>query len=93
MHWEMKTDIYTLPRVKQLVGSCCIEQAVSSVLSDDLGGRVEGAGGRSKREEIYVHRQLIHFIVLQKLTQQCQTIILHKTKQNKTNGSSSVLKN
>ena len=35
-------------------------------------GRV---GGRLKEEGIYVSLQLIHFVVQQKLTQQCKAII------------------
>ena len=51
---------------------------LSSMLCDDLGewdwvGEVEG---RSKKEEIYIYKQPIHFIVQQKLTKQRKAIIL-----------------
>ena len=38
INWESTTDIYTLPGVKQLVGSCCIAQELSSVLCDNPDG-------------------------------------------------------
>ena len=49
-----------------------------------MGGMGEGVGGgRSKREEIYVYIQLIHFIVQQKLTQHCKAIIFQLKIINK----------
>ena len=38
MNWEIVIDIYTLPCVKQLVGTFCIVQGVNSVLCGDLDG-------------------------------------------------------
>ena len=35
---------------------------------------MDGMGGRSKREKIYVYIQLIHFIVQQKLMQHCKAV-------------------
>jgi len=45
------------------------------MLCDDLNGWDVGRG-RSKREGIYVYIELIHFIIQQKLTQYCKTIII-----------------
>ena len=47
-------------------------------LSDNLGKDDERGwwvGGRSKREVMYVYMKLIHFIVQQKLTQNCKATI------------------
>ena len=47
------------------------------VLCDDLDGWDEGeVGGRPKKKGIFAYIQLIHFAVLQNLTQQCKEIIL-----------------
>ena len=48
---------------------------LSSVLCDDLEAWLGGAGGRGKREGIYVYLQLIHH-VQQKLIQHCKAITL-----------------
>jgi len=48
-----------------------------------MGG---GVGRKLRREEIYVHLQLLHIVVLQKPRQHCKGIILHlKIKINKYN--------
>ena len=47
-------------------------------LSDNLGKDDGGGwwvGARSKREAMYVYMKLIHFIVQQKLTQNCKGTI------------------
>ena len=65
---------------KKLVGSCCVAQGPQP-------GALwwpTGVGGRPNREGIYVHIQLIHFIVQQKLTQHHKATISHsKNKQKK----------
>ena len=38
------------------------------------GGKGDGVGGRGKRAGVYVYIQLIHFIVQQKLAEQCKAI-------------------
>ena len=38
-------------------------------------------GGRLKREEMYVHMQLIHFVVQKKLIEHCKIIILQLKKK------------
>jgi len=57
-------DIHILPRVKQLVGTCCKAKELSSAFCSDLqgwdGGPIKRGGmrvfrGRSKREGIYVY--------------------------------------
>ena len=52
---------------------------ISSMLCDDLEGW-DGEGGREAQEGgdmgMYVHIELIHFVVQQKLTQHCKAIIL-----------------
>ena len=45
------------------------------MLCDDLEGW-DGWGREVKREEIYDYIELIHFVVQQKLTQHCKTIIV-----------------
>ena len=35
-----------------------------------------GVGGRLKREGVYVHIKLIHFVVQKKLTRHCKAIVL-----------------
>ena len=68
MKWDSSTDMYTLPCIKQLVGSCCIAQGAQPNALWWRSGW-EWGGGRLKRERMYIHRQLIHIIVQQKLTQ------------------------
>ena len=52
-------------------------------LRGEMGGRV---GRKLRREEIYVHLQLLHIVVQQKPGQHCKGIILHlKIKINKYN--------
>ena len=50
------------------------------MLYDDLGGW--GGGGREAQQGVYVYRQLIHFVIWQKLTQHCTVIILQFKKVN-----------
>ena len=50
------------------------------MLCDDLDGW-DGGGGRSKRDRRYVYIWLIHFVVQQKLTQDCKAITLQKKKK------------
>ena len=74
MNWEIGTDIYTLPCVKQIASGNLLYSTGSSVQPSVvtwMGGMV----GRSKREGIYVHIQLIHFVVQQKLTQHCKATL------------------
>ena len=67
MNWEIRIDICTLPCVKQLVGSCCIAQGVSSELCDELAQwKWKVVGGRSKMKGRYVDTQLTHLVVQQK---------------------------
>ena len=47
---------------------------LSSTLCDDAEGW-EGGGGRLEREKMHIHRQLIHIIVQQKLTQHFQATV------------------
>ena len=78
--WEISTDIYTLPRVKQIASGTLLRNTGSSAWCSAMtwrGGM--GVGGRSKTEEMYVYTELIHFVV-QQLTQHCKAIILHKKK-------------
>ena len=49
------------------------------MLCDDQAGGL-GVGGRPEREGMYVHLQLIHFVVQQKLTQHCKAVILQLKK-------------
>ena len=60
---------------KILESSNIKDHLLSLALFNDLqkGGSL---GGRLKREEIYVYRELIHLVVQQKLIQQCKPIIL-----------------
>ena len=74
--------MYTLPCVKQLVGSGYINRELSSVLCDDLecwggSGWKKGSTGRGY---IYIHIQLIHVVGQQKLTQHYKTIIFQLKK-------------
>ena len=43
---------------------------------DDLEACEGEEGGRLLGEGVYVIRKLIHFVVLQKLTQQCKATVL-----------------
>jgi len=60
MDWESSTDTYSLPCVKDIASGK--HRELRLVLCDDLQGwdRSRGAGGRLKREKIYVYMQLIH---------------------------------
>ena len=59
------------------------DREISLVLCDDLDGwHGWGVGGTSKREEIYLYIQLIHFVVQQKLTKHCKATILQFKKKN-----------
>ena len=53
------------------------------MLCDDGAGGL-GVGGRPEREGMYVHLQLIHFVVQQKLTQHCKAVILQLKKKNQS---------
>ena len=69
---ESSNVIITLPGVKQLASTASVQhRELSSVLCDDIEGWEGG-----KREVIYVHIQLIHVVVQQKLTQHCKAITL-----------------
>ena len=80
--------IYTLPCVKEPVGSCCIAQGAQlGALWWPRGvgcgwGWVWGGGGVSLRREtqeggdIYIYLKLIHVVVQQKLTQYYKANIL-----------------
>ena len=49
------------------------------MLGDDLEGwGGQEVGGRSERERMCVHTQLVHSIVQQRLTEPCKAIILKK---------------
>ena len=48
---------------------------------EDLEGG--GRGREAQREGMYVHRQLIHFVIRQKLTQHWKVIILQFKKVNR----------
>ena len=62
--------------MEKLVRSSCIKQAHHSlVLCDDLKGWDWGEGG-SRGREVYVHIQLIHVVVQEKLTHHCKAIML-----------------
>ena len=55
MNWEIGIDIYTVPRVKQLMGSCCLTQGAHlGALWVGWGGRWEGEP-RGKRY-MHIHR-------------------------------------
>ena len=62
MNWEIKTDIYTLPCVKQIASWNLLYSTGSSAAVGVCVGR------RSEKEGIYVYTQLIHFTAQQKLT-------------------------
>ena len=76
MNWEIGTDMYTPPRVKRIVGSCCIAQGAE--LSGLWGPRRVGWGpgvGRSSERGSHMFVQLIHVVARQKLTQHCKVTI------------------
>ena len=81
MNWEIGADIYTLPCVRELVGTYCIQHRKPSlVLRDDLrAGIREWEGGPRGRGSVYTW--LIHFIAQQKLTQHCIAITLQFLKR------------
>ena len=67
--------IYTSPHVKQTVSGHLL--CSTSVLSNDLEGwGWEWVAGELKKERVYIHTQLIHFVVQQKSMQHCKAIIL-----------------
>ena len=74
-NWESRTDIYAPPCVKEIASgtTCCITQGAQLHAPDMWGVR-----GRSKREGISVHIQLMHCLVQQKLTQHCKMILSNK---------------
>ena len=74
-NWESRTDIYAPPCVKEIASgtTCCITQGAQLHALDMWGVR-----GRSKREGISVHIQLMHCLVQQKLTQHCKMILSNK---------------
>ena len=51
------------------MGRCCIAQELSLALCDALEGWEWGWGAGLQKEGIYVHTQLIQFVVQWKLTQ------------------------
>ena len=54
------------------------------MLCDDLEGWDGGVmGGRCKREGLYVHIYLTHFVAQQKLTHHCKAIILQLKKKDR----------
>lgn len=52
----------------------CITREIYPTLCDDLNGK------KIKKEGIYVHKQLIHYAVQQKLTQHCKATTLQFLK-------------
>ena len=56
------------------MGACCTAQGAQ--LRDDLERWDGAAGGRYKKEGIYVYIWMIYFVVHQKLIQHCKAIIL-----------------
>ena len=76
----------SLAQNKQLAGSCRVTQGaqLGAVWGPRGAGR-QWAGGRLKREEIYVHIQLIHVLVKQKLTPHCKAIMLQYRQTNACN--------
>ena len=71
-------DMHTWPGVKQLVGAAPQHRELSSELCAEQEG--QDGDGRLLRERIYVYRELIHMVVLQKLTQhrKANTLQLNK---------------
>ena len=80
----MQEDCYILPCVKQIASGNLLYHTGSSVLCEDLDGMLEG---HSKREGIYASTELTHFIVQQKLAQQCKAIIPQPKKCRKQTGA------
>lgn len=64
---------------RQLVGSCCLVQALSAELCDDLEGCV-GQGGGLVRAGLYVCLELILVVLQQRLTRHGDTVILQLKK-------------
>ena len=89
VRWERSTEIYTLPCVRELVGSCWRHRALSSALCDDPEGWASGwVGERPNRERVYVCVWTTHLVVRQKPTQHCKAIILPlKVNFKKLNGT------
>lgn len=65
--YNQKADVWHIHHYVNLSGSCCITHGSASALCDDLNGWMGWCGRRLKRERIYVHIQLVHFFVQQKL--------------------------
>ena len=79
-NWEIRTDRYTPSCVnRELVGDCCRAQGAQLSAIDDLEGR--DGGGRLKRGGIYMHIELIHYLVRQKLAQHYEATILQLKKR------------
>ena len=72
-------ETYTLPCIKQLVGSCCITQGAQP----HALWRSRGVGWRFEREWPCIYLWLIHIIVWQKRTHHCKAIILQFKKKIK----------
>ena len=86
MNWEIRIAMQTLPCVNiQLVGTVLFSTESSAwyYVMTQMGGMGCRMGGRSKREEICVYIQLIHFFVQQNLTQYCKAIVLQPIKKKK----------
>ena len=79
MNWKSSTDICMLQCITESQGEVPLKpgelSSVPCVDSDrwDVG---DGVGGRPKRVGIYVHIELIHFVVELKLIQHCKAIII-----------------
>ena len=73
MNWEIRTDIHTLPCVKQIASGKLLYNMGSSAqcsgMTQQNGMRV--VGGRFRRQGTHVHLWLIHVVVQQKPTQRC----------------------
>ena len=57
--WEIGTDIYTLPRVKQIASGTLLRNTGSSARCSAMtwrGGMRREVGGCSKREGIHVYK-------------------------------------
>ena len=77
MNQEIRTDIYTLPYVKQTASGNLLHNTASSAWCSVMTQR-DGMLGKSKREGIYVYIQLIHFVVQQKPAHYTTIKELHK---------------
>ena len=71
--------VWQWTQFKKLRSAATQHREISSVLCDHLEGW-DREGGRETQERgdmgIYVHVQLIHFVIKQKLTHHCKAIIL-----------------